>query len=206
MSWKDDAVEHRDGSGHCHGGCDCYGADDTRVEDTKHRHQAQTDGGLCLCFSTSHLAKLNGVVSGDHLGFAYIAPIIYLQVELSWSLISTSIPSLRAFLQPLEPQAVPKGTVITAINPVQTFSRRLSAWSGSITAKSERWSDDLESARPQRQRMTAVTTVQGNIRRLGSVPEDLEPPSSTLDWGQIRRDDTWEIQCRRASEITLAGG
>jgi len=59
-------------------------------------------------FSITHLRRLSRTVDAEDKGFSFISPAIWIQIWLAWSLVSASIPSFRAFMNPFDNISVAK--------------------------------------------------------------------------------------------------
>ncbi|KAI4734649.1 hypothetical protein E4T50_14837 [Aureobasidium sp. EXF-12298] len=59
-------------------------------------------------FSAEHLRRLSLTVGAEDKGFSFIAPAIWIQIWLAWSLVSASIPSFRSFMKPFDNISIAK--------------------------------------------------------------------------------------------------
>ncbi|GAB7356354.1 hypothetical protein MBLNU459_g7143t1 [Dothideomycetes sp. NU459] len=55
-----------------------------------------------IALTVIHMFFFRKAVEASDVGFAYLSPVIWIQVLLAWSLFSASIPAFRAFMQPFD--------------------------------------------------------------------------------------------------------
>ncbi|THW70162.1 hypothetical protein D6D19_07993 [Aureobasidium pullulans] len=146
-------------------------------------------------FSITHLRRLSRTVDAEDKGFSFISPGIWIQIWLAWSLVSASIPSFRAFMNPFDNISVAKTDDSHSASRSELNGAYLMM--GSISKPSHR--NHGASARSASQGMSLSsklgtrTSVHHESRDRG-VDEARSMESWHSRSGIIRKEVEWEIR------------
>jgi hypothetical protein len=142
-----------------------------------------------LGFSIAHLRHISEVAVAPDRGLSFVAPAIWIQIWLAWSLVSASIPSFRAFINPFDKIEVTRQD--DSYNASRSEVNGAYLMMGPLPKSGHR--SHVVSVRSENQGNTGMVG-----RASGHHQESRDENQSMESWhsqtGIIRKDVEWEIR------------
>lgn len=155
-----------------------------------------------VVFSAVYASQVQAALAKPDASFAYVPPLIWLQVLFAWSLISASIPSFKAFMQPFdkiqERECMPNFTRTQKIGPHLLMGPHRSSIAASVPTNPRRSAKSQPSTEKSQMSIgrLRLDDVEAEVTITAS-PGTPKRRRSLESWGSqpgaILKDVGWEV-------------